>query len=133
MTTHLCYGCKTFQEVAYIQPETGLEFCRKCRWNQPLTLEDLALYLLTTPGSTIGPPFAVGDVVEARVAEVLYDGIGTIAEMSMTIERGGGTPVYPTFRVVFTEKADTHEVPDEAWFPENCLTKVDQKEVSVSE
>ena len=125
---NLCYGCKTFQEVAYIQPETGLEFCRTCRWDQPLTLDDLALYLLTTPGSTIGPPFSVGDVVEARIAGVVYDGIGTIAEMSMTIERGGGTPVYPTFRVVFTEKADTHDVPDEAWYPENCLTWVEQKQ-----
>ena len=127
---NLCYGCKTFQEVAYVQPETGLEFCHKCRWDQPMTMEDLAVFLLTTPGSDFGPPFVVGDVVEARVAAVLYDGIGTVAEMSINLERGGGTPVYPTFRVVFTEKADTHDVPDEAWFPENCLTKVNVKEES---
>ena len=130
MTTHLCYGCKTVQEVAYIQPVTDLEFCDRCRWQQPLTVDDLAMFLLTTPGSVIGPPFRVGDVVEARVAGILYDGIGTVAEMSMTLERGAGTPVYPTFRVVFTEKADTHDVPDEAWYPENCLTKVDKEVVA---
>jgi hypothetical protein len=128
MTNSLCYGCKTFKEVAYIQPGTDHGFCVSCRWDQPITLEDVALFLLTTPGSPIGPPFAVGDVVEARVAGILYDGIGTIAEMSMTLERGAGTPVYPTFRVVFTEKADTHDVPDECFYPENCLTPV-KKEV----
>jgi hypothetical protein len=130
MTTHLCYGCKAFKEVAYIQPDTDREYCASCRWDQPITLEDVALFMLTTPGSPLGPPFAVGDVVQARVAEILYDGIGTVAEMSMTLERGAGTPVYPTFRVVFTEKADTHEVPDEAWYPENCLTKVEKKVVA---
>lgn len=129
MTNRLCYGCKTFQEVAYIQPVTDLDFCKRCRWDQPITLEDLALYLLTTPGSPIGPPFQVGDLVEARVAAIVYDGVGTIAEMSMDLARGGGTPVYPTWRVVFTEKADTHDVPDEAWYPENCLQRVDQQVV----
>lgn len=130
MTNSLCFGCKTFREVAYVQPGTDREYCARCQLEQPLTLEDVAMLLLTTPGSPLGPPFAVGDVVEARVAEVLYDGIGTIAEMSMTLERGAGTPVYPTFRVVFTEKATTHDVPDEAWYPENCLTKVEKEVVA---
>lgn len=125
----LCAGCKTFQEVAYIQPGTGHEFCRRCRWDQPLTLEDLALFALTSPESPLGPPFRVGDVVEARVAGLLYDGIGVVEEMSMDLEHGA-TPIYPTFKVRFTEKATDHEVPDSYYFPENCLRKVQDGEES---
>lgn len=127
MTKSLCYGCKTFQEVAYIQPGTDREFCRSCRWDQPLTQEDLGLFLLTYPGSPFAPPFRPGDVVEARVAGILYDGTGVVEDMSMSLEHGG-TPVYPTFKVRFTEKATDHDVPDEYWYPENCLRKADQRQ-----
>ena len=126
---NLCYGCKTFQEVAYVQPGTGNSFCSKCRWDQPVTIEDLALFLLVDPDSPIGPPFRDGDVVEARVAGMLYDGIGVVEGMSTSLEHGA-TMLYPTFRVRFTEKATDHEVPDFYYYPENCLTKVTEEAAS---
>lgn len=125
MTDHLCYGCKTFQDIFYIQPETGLEFCRECSLLEPLTVEDWAMFFLATPGTPLGPPFTAGDVVEARTAALIYDGIGVVKEMSMQLKHGG-TPVYPTWRVEITEKAYP-EAPDECWYTECCLTKVKQE------
>lgn len=132
MEKHLCYGCKTFQEVAYLQPGTGHEFCGRCRWEQPFTMEDLMLFALTEPDSPYGPPFRPGDVVEARVAGLLYDGVGVVEDMSMDLEHGA-TPLYPTFKVRFTEKATDHDVPDSYYYPENCLTKVAATEEARSE
>jgi hypothetical protein len=122
MTNALCCGCKNFREVAYTHPITEQQFCESCERMQPLTVEDWTMFLLTSPQSVLGPQFHPGDVVEARTAAVIYDGVGTIAEMSMNL-RHGGTPIYPTFRVVLDEKAHD-QAPDEAWYTEVCLTKV---------
>jgi hypothetical protein len=125
MTNILCYGCKTFAESAYVQPLTEREFCQACALMQPLTTEDWTAFLLMSPQSVLGPQFHPGDVVECRTAAIVYDGVGTIAEMSMSLKHGG-TPIYPTFRVVLDEKAHD-EAPDEAWYTEICLKKVTQE------
>jgi hypothetical protein len=126
MTNTLCYGCKAFREVAYTHPITEQQFCADCERVQPLTVEDWSAFLLTSPRSVLGPPFRPGDVVEARTAAVIYDGVGTVREVSMNLKHGG-TPIYPTFRVELTEKAHD-QAPDEAWYTEICLTKTDAKQ-----
>ena len=96
---------------------------------QPITAEDVASFLLLSPNSILGPQYHPGDIVEARTAALIYDGIGMVEEMSMEL-KNGGTPVYPSFRVRITEKAHD-EAPDEAWYTEVCLRKVEQpQEVS---
>jgi hypothetical protein len=67
-------------------------------------------------------PFAVGDRVECRTAGVLFDGVGTIDEISTEL-KNFGTPVYPSFHVVLEEKAYP-EAPDELWYQEPQLKKV---------
>lgn len=127
----LCYGCKTFQEIAYTQGGTDRPFCEECSMIQPLTSDEWALMLLVAPDSPWGPPFHPGDKVEVRQAiasegrnpEFRTEGVGEVAQMSMSLEHGG-TPIYPTFRVVLSEKAHD-QAPDEAWFPEVCLSKVE--------
>jgi len=118
----LCYGCKQFQEIAYTEGGTDHQFCEPCSMVQPLTSDEWALMLLVAPDSPWGPPFRPGDKVEARTAGQIYDGVGEVAQMSMSLEHGG-TPVYPSFRVVLNEKAHD-QAPDEAWYTEVCLTKV---------
>jgi len=82
------------------------------------------MLLLLAPWSPIGPPFRPGDVVEARTGAVVLDGVGTVRRMSTSLE-DGATPIYPTFLVVITEKAHD-QAPDEAWYTEVCLTRVDE-------
>ena len=131
MTAELCYGCKRFKDTAYFQPGTGHRFCSSCELLQPLTVEDWAVFALTSPTSPLGPRFAPGDVVAARTAAIVYDGVGVIEEMSTDL-KNGGTPVYPTFLVRLTEKA--HELaPDADWYTEVCLTKTDQRQETHSE
>jgi hypothetical protein len=125
MTAELCYGCKLPRETVYTHPDTYQVFCAGCARGMPLNANEWALLLLTQPGSPVGPPFAPGDVVECRRAATHYEGIGTVQEMSMDLGHGG-TPLYPMFRVVITEKAD-EGVPDEAWYAEVSLTKVKEK------
>jgi hypothetical protein len=131
MTDQLCYGCKRLKPVAYVQPGTEQPFCDRCEQAQPLTVEDWAVFALASPTSPIGPRFAPGDVVEARTAALIYDGVGVIEEMSMDL-KNGGTPIYPTFLVRLTEKA--HDLaPDADWYTEVCLTKTEQKQEAHSD
>ena len=123
MAVSLCAGCKRIAEVAHIEDGTERPFCASCSAVQPLTPEEQAVVLLTASGSPFGPSFADGDKVEARAGAVLYEGVGTVAGMSMSLEHGA-TAIYPTFKVVFAEKA-YEGVPDEAWSPECALTKVE--------
>lgn len=127
MTAELCYGCKLPGGVVYTDADTGQGFCADCARGMPLNPAEWALLLLTTPGSPVGPPFAPGDVVECRRAATHYEGIGTVREMSMSLEYGGGTPLYPMFLVELTEKAHGG-VPDRAWYAEVSLTKVRERE-----
>lgn len=119
----LCYGCKTFREIVYTQGGTENPFCEQCSVIQPLTSDEWALLLLVAPGSPFGPPFKPGDRVEARTAGQIYDGVGEVTNVSMSLEHGA-TPVYPTFRVVIDDKAHD-QAPDEAWYTEVCLTRVE--------
>ena len=120
--TDLCYGCKRFTEIAWTEGGTERPFCRPCTDAMPPTQDELNVLLLLAPWSPIGPPFRPGDVVEARTGAVVLDGVGTVREMSTALENGG-TPIYPTFLVVITEKA--HDgAPDQCWYTEVCLTRV---------
>lgn len=124
----LCGGCKTFQEIVWHEDGTQRPICEACLAKIPLSSDEWAFILLTSPWSPVGPPFKAGDVVECRVAGQIYDGVGTVQEMDMNLDHGG-TPIYPTWRVVLTTKA--HDgVPDERWYTENCLTRVNQEEVA---
>lgn len=123
----ICCGCKLPRKTEYVHPETGQPFCEGCSLGMPISPVEWALLLLTQPGSMVGPPFLPGDRVECRHAATVYEGVGEVREISMNLERGGGTPLYPMFRVVMIDKAaDT--VPDESWYSEVSLTKVTQKE-----
>jgi hypothetical protein len=120
--TDLCYGCKRFVEIAWTEGGTERPYCRACTDAIPPTQDQLNMLLLLAPWSPIGPPFVPGDVVEARTGAILFDGVGTVREMSTSL-KNGATPIYPTFLVTITEKA--HEgAPDEAWYTEVCLTRV---------
>lgn len=117
----LCWGCKSYQEIVYVQGGTEHPFCAECALAQPPTGDELALILLTAPWSPYSAPFRPGDRVEARTAGEIFDGVGEVAEVSMSLEHGG-TPVYPTFLVKISDKAHD-QAPDEAWYTEVCLRK----------
>ena len=119
----LCFGCKTLKEIVYTEGGTERPFCEDCSVIQPLTSDEWARMLLMMPDSPYGPPFKPGDKVEARTAGVIFDGVGEVTHMSMNLEHGG-TPVYPTFRVVISEKAHD-QAPDDAWYTEVCLTRIE--------
>ena len=122
--TDLCFGCKKFVEIVYTESGTDRPFCEPCTEQMPPTRDEINLVLLLAPWSPIGPPFKPGDVVECRTGAVVYDGVGVVREMSIRLEHGG-TPIYPAFRVEITEKA-YDGAPDECWYTEVCLTKVDE-------
>lgn len=119
---YLCQGCKLPRATERVHPETGLPYCSDCSGALPWSLEDLAMFLLTVPGSPVGPPFKPGDAVECRAAGVAYEGVGVVREVSMDLAHGG-TPLYPMFRVELTEKAGPSS-PDEAWYAEVSLSPV---------
>jgi len=116
MTTKLCYGCKHIREIAHVDPlDRG--YCIDCVKDMPVGSAVRAMQFLTL---TI--PFLVGDRVHAYTAGEIYDGVGTVTEVSIDVEHGG-TPVYPTFRVTIDQKSDD-DAPDEGWYTECCLRKV---------
>lgn len=113
----LCFGCKTFREIAYTEDETARPFCGECSAALPPAPEDIALLFLMA-----STPFKPGDRVEARTAAQIFDGVGVVTDVSMSLEHGA-TPVYPAFKVVLESKA--HDLaPDEAYYTEICLTRV---------
>jgi len=114
-----CSGCKAYKDIVFVEEGTDRNFCGGCTRILPPAPEELALAFVL---ATI--PFKPGDRVECRTGAQLYDGIGTVQEISMLLENGG-TPVFPSFRVAMEEKAiQDPEVPDELWYTEVCLTKV---------
>lgn len=126
----LCFGCKSFKEIVYTEGGTDHPFCQECAAIQPLTSDEWAFVLLTAPWSPFSAPFKPGDKVEARQViesdgvnvKFLFEGVGEVTDVSTSMEHGA-TAVYPTFKVIINEKAHD-EAPDEAWYPELCLTKV---------
>jgi hypothetical protein len=118
----LCLGCRQIKEIVYTESGTNRTFCRECALQLPPTSEELALLFLA-----VTTPFKVGDYVEARTAGTVFDGVGTIDEISIDL-KNGGTPVFPTFHVVLETKE--HDLaPDDAWYTEVCLQHT--KKVSV--
>lgn len=120
----LCFGCKLFKDIYWTENETGRTFCENCSRQQPWTSEEIGFMFLA-----MTVPFKPGDRVRCTTAGgtpvELYDGIGTVQEVSVgPWTETGGTMVYPTFRVTIEEKA-YKSCPDEVWYTECCLKKVD--------
>lgn len=112
----LCDSCRELKPVAWTDP-IGRDYCMSCFAELPVpTANRLLEFLMHTV------PFQVGDRVECRTAGVLYDGIGTIDEVSIDPAKFG-TPVFPSFHVVIDEKAHP-EAPDDLWYMETQLRKV---------
>lgn len=112
----LCASCKQMREPAATYDD--LDYCQECSEFAPDVPELIGVaYLLATI------PFSVGDKVECRTAAKLYDGIGIVKEIDIDFKMGG-TPVFPAFKVEFTEK-DNEEIPDELWYLEGCLKMVE--------
>lgn len=121
MTQGLCEICKELKETAYTDP-VGREYCGDCFSILPIpTASRIIEYLMLTI------PFKIGDRVECRTAGVLFDGTGTIDEVSIEPEKFG-TPAYPSFHVVIDDKAYS-EAPDSLYYMETQLTKVDDMSV----
>lgn len=120
--TGLCESCKKLKPVAWTD-EFDRDYCEECYQlfsaAQAANLFWMYSYLMATI------PFKVGDRVEARTAGVLYDGIGTIDEVSFDPAKYG-TPVYPSFHVVIAEKAYP-TAPDALYYTETCLKLVEQE------
>lgn len=113
----LCEVCRHLRPSAWTD-SVGRSYCGEClaEADEPTIHPGLA-YL----DATI--PFQVGDRVECRTAGVLYDGVGTVDQVSTELENYG-TPVYPSFHVVIEDKAYP-EAPDELWYLERQLTLVE--------
>jgi hypothetical protein len=120
--TKLCFGCKELREIAYADP-VDRGYCAECVQSINFGSVARAMQFLSL---TI--PFAVGDRVQAYTGGELYDGVGTVTEIFFDLEHGG-TPVYPSFRVVIDEPADEN-APDEALYTEICLKKVAEMETA---
>lgn len=126
----LCFGCKSFQDITYVQGGTDNPFCSTCAAMQPPTSDEIAMVLLTAPWSPFSVPFKPGDKVETRQVmasdgtnvEFRMEGVGEVTDVYVDLEHGA-TLVYPTFRVVINEKAH-EDAPDEGIYTEMCLTKV---------
>jgi hypothetical protein len=112
----VCQGCKQLAEIAHTD-SLGLGYCARCAKDIPIQSETLGLeYLIANP------PFFPGDRVECRTGGEIFDGVGTVQEMSFDFEHGG-TLIYPAFRVTIDEPANEHS-PVEGWWTEVCLKKV---------
>jgi hypothetical protein len=112
----LCETCKELKPVVYIDP-VGREYCEGCFITLPVPT---ATRIMDFLWRTI--PFQVGDRVECRTANIVFDGVGVIDEVSID-PANYGTPVYPSFRVRITKKAYP-EAPDECWYMEAQLRRV---------
>ena len=120
MTRKLCFGCKELREIVYADP-VDRGYCAECVQSINFGSVARAMQFLAL---TI--PFKVGDRVQAYTAGELYDGVGTVTEVYFDLEHGG-TPVYPSFRVVIDEPADENS-PAEGLYTEICLRRVTEME-----
>jgi hypothetical protein len=114
-SVRLCMGCKELREIAYV--EFGRGYCSECVVS---TSVGMGMMIHAMGFESLEIPFKVGDRVAARTAGELYDGTGTVTDISFDLEN---TPAYPMFCVVIEEKADDL-APESAWYSERCLTKV---------
>jgi len=116
VTKRLCFGCKDLRDIIYVDSvERG--YCATCVQSLPIATAVWAMQFLS---ATI--PFKAGDRVQAYTAGEIYDGVGTVQDVSFDLKHGG-TPVIPMFRVVIDEPADEN-APEQGWYPERCLRRV---------
>lgn len=112
----VCFSCHDLvEEIAYVDPiDRG--YCLPCAIQLPIGSVARAMQFLSL---TI--PFKVGDVVEARTAGEIYDGIGTVTAVHFDLEHGG-TPIRPSFEVRIDKKAYP-DCPDHICYMESqiCL------------
>lgn len=120
MHSDLCFGCKKFLEIDYIQPDTERPFCAPCSLLQPLTSDEVAFILLVAPDSPFGPLFVPGDEVEVCGEDESVKGTGKVIEISMNPNLGNGSPIYPTYQVAIDESSD------QDWFAESALKKLEK-------
>lgn len=118
--TGLCDSCRELKAVAWTDV-VGREYCAECTSTlavpSPNRLMDFLMITI---------PYRVGDQVRCYTAGALYDGIGTIDEVSFDLANFG-TPVHPSFHVKITEPAYP-EAPKSLWYTEACLQKAEQGE-----
>jgi len=115
--TGLCEFCRELKPVAWVD-QVGREFCAGCLTDLTvLTGPTLVDYLMATI------PFKVGDRVRCYTAGALFDGIGTIDEVSTELDKFG-TPIFPSFHVVIDEPAYP-EAPDSLYYMERQLKLAD--------
>ena len=116
----LCDSCREIKPL-FSTDIAGREFCQTCyEAQQPADPLLIWKFLMATI------PFRVGDRVKCYTAGRLYDGIGTVDDVSMD-PANYGTPVYPSFHVTITEKA-YDSAPDALWYTEICLRRVNPDE-----
>lgn len=115
--TGLCEFCYQLKPVAHTDA-VGRAYCAEC---VAALVEVASPTILDYLSATV--PFQLGDRVECRTAGALYDGVGVIDEVSTELAKFG-TPVHPSFHVRIIEKAYP-EAPDELWYMENQLQKVE--------
>lgn len=116
----LCESCRELKPVAYTDP-VEREYCAQCFADLPVpTIERIVSYLMFTI------PLHVGDRVECRTAGVLFDGVGTIDEISIEPEKFG-TPAYPSFHVVIDQPAYP-TAPADRWYCERQLRPVESED-----
>jgi len=118
----LCYTCKTIRDIVHTD-HNGLDYCAGCVSAAEMFAVPRAMAFLA---ATV--PYQKGDRVECRTGGEIFDGIGTVQDVSFELKHGG-TPVYPSFRVILDEKAYA-EAPDECWYTEVCMTKVKDEAVA---
>lgn len=113
----LCWNCKADGDPAVVD-EIGRCLCADCCRGPLIPPELLGLaYLQATM------PYKQGDRVHASTAGEVYDGVGTVREVSTEL-RHGGSPVYPSFLVEIDEPANP-DAPDKGWYTEPCLRRAD--------
>lgn len=111
-----CFACKHLREIVHTD-ELERSFCSQCYIPRDV------LFAMNFMAATV--PFKIGDRVECRTAGMIYDGVGTVVEIS-TEPKDGGTWVYPSFLVEFEDKV-RKDLPDRQLYTEIGLTKVDKK------
>lgn len=112
----VCHSCKHLRDIIHTD-ELDRGYCSRCY----VPRDQLWAYNFMA----LTVPFDVGDRVECRTGGIIFDGVGTVEEVSTDLNNGG-TWVHPAFRVSFEEKA-YDSVPDERFYTESCLKKVSEK------
>jgi len=114
----LCYSCKMSADIVHTDVN-DLHYCKECIGESltPSVVRAMNFLMATIP-------YKAGDEVECRTGGEIYDGTGTVDEVSFDLQNGG-TPVYPAFHVVLNKKAYP-DAPSEAWYTEPCLRPLEE-------